>query len=78
MPHNLVIETGCQRGGRLRSSWENRVCQYPSTTSHRPSKLIDFGKTEVIEFTAPKQGGNYEFVCIPGHHILMRGVMKVK
>jgi len=43
------------------------------------SKLLDFGKTEVLEFTTPKEAGNYEFVCtFPGHHILMRGVMIVK
>lgn len=43
------------------------------------SKLIDFNQSEVLELTAPEKPGNYEFVCtFPGHHILMRGVMKVK
>jgi azurin len=40
--------------------------------------LLDHGKEETLTFTAPSQPGNYEFVCtFPGHHILMRGVMKV-
>ena len=40
--------------------------------------MIDIGEHQIIEFTAPSQPGDYEFVCtFPGHHILMRGIMKV-
>ena len=43
------------------------------------SKLIDHGKEQVIEFTAPAKPGDYPYVCtFPGHHILMRGVLTVK
>jgi len=43
------------------------------------SKLIDHGKEEVIEFTAPTTPGDYPYVCtFPGHHLLMRGVLHVK
>ena len=43
------------------------------------SKLLDHGKEQVIEFTAPAQAGDYPYVCsFPGHHILMRGVLKVR
>ena len=43
------------------------------------SKLIDHGKEQVIEFTAPSKPGDYPYVCtFPGHHILMRGVLRVK
>ena len=43
------------------------------------SKLLDNGKEQVIEFTAPTTPGDYPYVCsFPGHHIIMRGVMKVK
>ena len=43
------------------------------------SKLLDHGKEQVIEFTAPKKPGDYELVCtFPGHHLLMRGVLKVR
>lgn len=85
VPHNLVIvKPGAANGvgeaaiklgeSGFKAQW---IPEHDGVIAH--SKLIDFGKTEVIEFTAPKQGGNYEFVCtFPGHHILMRGVMKVK
>ncbi|MEQ1850827.1 MAG: PVC-type heme-binding CxxCH protein [Chthoniobacteraceae bacterium] len=43
------------------------------------SKLVDNGKDEVIEFTAPALPGDYPYICsFPGHHLIMRGVMKVK
>lgn len=43
------------------------------------SPLIDHGKEIVMEFVAPKEAGDYEYVCtFPGHHLLMRGVMKVR
>ena len=43
------------------------------------SKLLDHGKEQVIEFTAPASPGDYPYVCsFPGHHLIMRGVMKVK
>ncbi len=43
------------------------------------SKLIDHGKEEVIEFTAPTKPGNYPYVCtFPGHAMMMRGVLTVK
>jgi azurin/lysophospholipase L1-like esterase len=42
------------------------------------SPLVDHGKETKIEFTAPTEPGEYEYVCtFPGHHILMRGIMKV-
>jgi azurin len=41
--------------------------------------LIDHGKEQVIEFTAPTKPGDYPYVCtFPGHHLLMRGVLHVK
>ena len=85
VPHNLVVvKPGAANGvgeaaiklgeAGFKAQW---IPEHDGVIAH--SKLIDFGKTEVIEFTAPEQGGNYEFVCtFPGHHILMRGVMKVK
>ncbi len=42
------------------------------------SKLLDHEQEEILEFTAPETPGDYEFVCtFPGHHLLMRGIMKV-
>ena len=42
------------------------------------TKMLEAGQTEVIEFTAPANPGDYEFVCtFPGHWTVMNGVMKV-
>ncbi|MCB1063695.1 MAG: cytochrome C precursor, partial [Verrucomicrobiae bacterium] len=42
------------------------------------TKLLDHQQDQVLEFTAPETPGDYEFVCtFPGHHLLMRGIMKV-
>jgi len=85
VPHNLVIvkpgaangvgEAAIQLGeAGFKAHW---IPKHDGILAS--SKLLDFGKTEVLEFTTPKEAGNYEFVCtFPGHHILMRGVMKVK
>lgn len=43
------------------------------------SKLLDHGKEQEIEFTAPTKPGDYPYVCtFPGHHLLMRGMLHVK
>ena len=43
------------------------------------SKLVDHGKEQVIDFTAPTTPGDYPYLCsFPGHHLIMRGTMKVK
>lgn len=42
------------------------------------SKLLDHGKEQVIEFTAPQTEGAYPYVCtFPGHHLIMRGTLIV-
>ncbi|MBB5032361.1 PVC-type heme-binding CxxCH protein [Prosthecobacter vanneervenii] len=43
------------------------------------SKLLDNGKQQVIEFTAPAKPGDYPYICsFPGHYLIMRGVLHVK
>ena len=43
------------------------------------TKLLDHGKEEVVEFTAPTSPGDYPYMCsFPGHHIIMRGILHVK
>ena len=43
------------------------------------NKLIGIGGSDLIEFTAPTEPGDYPFICtFPGHWRLMNGVMKVK
>jgi len=42
------------------------------------SKLIDHGKEQVIQFTAPTTPGAYPYICsFPGHHLIMRGTLIV-
>jgi putative membrane-bound dehydrogenase-like protein len=43
------------------------------------SKLVDSGKEQIIDFNAPAKPGDYPYICsFPGHHLIMRGTMKVK
>jgi azurin/glucose/arabinose dehydrogenase/lysophospholipase L1-like esterase len=43
------------------------------------SKLINHTQFELLNFTAPTEPGDYDFVCtFPGHWKLMRGIMKVE
>ena len=43
------------------------------------SKLIGHNGEDVIWFKAPTTLGDYQYVCtFPGHHFLMRGLMKVR
>ena len=40
--------------------------------------LVDPGQSAVLEFTAPRQSGDYPYVCtFPGHWRIMQGTMKV-
>jgi azurin len=42
------------------------------------TKMLDGGKSETIEFTAPATPGDYPFICtFPGHTSMMRGILKV-
>ncbi|MCB1093622.1 MAG: cupredoxin domain-containing protein, partial [Verrucomicrobiae bacterium] len=84
LPHNFVItqpksadevaiaaiqlaEKGFEKGF---------IPDHPKILAH--TKLLDHKQEETIAFTAPAEPGDYEFVCtFPGHHLLMRGIMKV-
>lgn len=42
------------------------------------ARLLNTGESQLLEFTAPSEPGEYPFLCsFPGHGELMRGVMKV-
>ena len=43
------------------------------------TKLLGPAESDVITFTAPKEPGDYQYLCsFPGHFAMMRGVMVVK
>ena len=42
------------------------------------SKLLGIGQSDLIEFTAPSEPGDYPFLCaFPGHWRMMHGVLRV-
>lgn len=43
------------------------------------TKLIGGGESDTITFTAPKEPGDYPYICsFPGHYALMQGKLTVK
>ena len=43
------------------------------------TKLVGTGQSDLVEFTAPAEPGDYPYICtFPGHWRLMNGVLKVK
>ncbi len=84
MPHNILLvkpgkadEIGVKAMALGAKGFEvNYVPESPDILW--ASKLIDFGKEQVIEFTAPKTEGAYPYLCsFPGHHLIMRGTLIV-
>ena len=84
MPHNILLvkpgkgdEIGLKAMALGARGFEvNYVPESPDILW--ASKLIDHGKEQVIEFTAPTVPGAYPYICsFPGHHLIMRGVLIV-
>ena len=83
-PHNLVIVkpgTGTAVGNlALVMGAEGFAKQFlpESDDILHSTNMLNRGESAVLEFTAPTQPGDYEYVCtFPGHTQLMRGVLKV-
>ncbi len=85
MPHNFVIT----RPGKADSVAAAAIAlgadgfkkQFLPETDDilHATKLLEKGQTQVLEFTAPTEAGDYPFICtFPGHATLMRGVIRVK
>ncbi len=84
MPHNLLLvkpgkadDVGLKAMALGAKGFEvNFVPESPDILW--ASKLVDHGKEQVIEFTAPTVPGAYPYICsFPGHHLIMRGVLIV-
>lgn len=55
-----------------------QYCPVSDNILVKGSKLLAIGQTDVIEFTAPAEAGDYPYICtFPGHWRLMQGVMHV-
>ena len=83
-PHNLLIVKpgkGTEMGNLAiamgAAGFEKQFIPEDPAVLHA-TKLLGKGEEQVLEFTAPTEPGDYEYVCtFPGHTALMRGVLKV-
>ncbi|QUE51649.1 dehydrogenase [Luteolibacter ambystomatis] len=88
MPHNIVFV----KPGTYKEVAESVQAQPPGKLDSQgrayvpdkdprilaATKLIEAGKKETIQFTAPAEEGTYEFVCtFPGHWAVMHGQLIV-
>ena len=86
MGHNLVVLkkgiTAIAFGQKALGAGANATNALPDSLKGdvvASTKLLGPGETDTVLLTAPKEAGNYEYVCtFPGHFALMRGVMTVK
>ena len=85
MPHNVVIVkpgTADAVGAAamaLGAEGFKRAWLPESTDILHATKLLEKGETQELEFTAPTEPGDYQFVCtFPGHAGIMRGTIHVK
>ena len=84
MPHNvlLVMPGAADRVGEaalklgIHGPGQDYVPMSPDVLYH--TRLLQPGQSDTIYFTAPTEPGFYEYVCTyPGHHMTMRGVLRV-
>ncbi|MEO6525096.1 MAG: PVC-type heme-binding CxxCH protein [Gemmatimonadaceae bacterium] len=86
MQHNLVIvkpgtteAVGVLADALARTpdaAERNYIPPTPDVVSS--TKLVDAGQSFTLEFTAPRQTGDYPYICtFPGHWRIMQGMMKV-
>jgi azurin len=84
MPHNIVLvkpgkaDSVAMEALNLGAKGFDLAFIPPSKDIIWASKLLNHDEEQVIEFKAPAKPGDYPYVCtFPGHHILMRGTLKV-
>lgn len=86
-PHNLIIIKPGKLGAMIATvndpsklsdpNWINNPVPESEDLLHHTA-LLKPGETEVLEFTAPEEPGDYPFLCTYiGHAAIMNGVMKV-
>jgi azurin len=87
MPHNLVIvKPGThEKVGTAASTMtpdkvdkQGRAYLPKSDDILAATKVLEPGQKEALKWTAPKQEGEYEYVCtLPGHFVVMWGKLIV-
>ena len=85
MPHNLVItkpgtaDSVAAAAIALGADGFKKQFLPNSNSIFHATKLLEKGQSETLEFNAPSEAGEYNFICtFPGHALLMRGIMSVK
>ena len=85
MPHNLVItkpgtaDSVAAAAIALGADGFKKQFLPNSDSILHATKLLEKGQSETLEFNAPTEVGEYNFICtFPGHALLMRGIMIVK
>jgi azurin len=85
MPHNLVItkpgtaDSVASAAIALGADGFKKQFLPESDSILHATKLLEKGQSETLEFNAPTEAGEYNFICtFPGHALLMRGIMIVK
>jgi azurin len=85
MPHNLVItkpgtaDSVAAAAIALGADGFKKQFLPNSNSILHATKLLEKGQSETLEFNAPSEAGEYNFICtFPGHALLMRGIMSVK
>lgn len=86
MGHNVII----LKKGADKQAFAMEAIKFP-TNEYIPTsapfkdqilthtKLLGPGESEVLEFTAPAEPGDYPYICsFPGHFAVMNGIMTVK
>lgn len=86
MPHNMLVlrpgtvEAVGALADAMMTSPDAAELQYVPATPDVMwySSMIDPGQEDVLEFVAPRQEGEYPYICtFPGHWRIMQGVMTV-
>jgi azurin len=86
MQHNMVVlrpgtteAVGALADALARTPDAAQVNYVPPTPDVMAfTKLVDPGESVTLEFVAPRQVGDYPYICtFPGHWRLMQGTMKV-
>jgi uncharacterized protein len=87
MPHNLLVvrpgtveAVGALADAMMTARDAAERHYIPATQDVMWStRILNPHESQTIEFTAPRQAGDYPFVCtFPGHWRIMQGVMKVE
>jgi plastocyanin len=85
MPHNVVF---CKKGTDIKKVADAAVALGADglKLNYLPkmneilgaTPLVNQGKSFTLKFKAPKQAGEYPYVCtFPGHYVMMNGIMQV-